>query len=117
LFPNLTLDLWRIIMQLRKLLLGAALLAAFGVHADNGGVPGWDPMAPGSKTVGAPNYGKSGGSSGSSSKPTMSMADKNGDGFLDKSELDPDSQLYKRFATRDKDGDGKLGPDEYFMMP
>lgn len=104
-------------MQLRKLLLGAALLATFGAHADNGGVPGWDPMAPGSKTVGAPNYGKSSISGGVSSRPTLSTADKNGDGFLDKSELDPESQLYKRFATRDKDGDGKLGPDEYFMMP
>lgn len=41
--------------------------------------------------------------------------DTNGDGALDRSELKPGSQLERRFATRDKNGDGKLTCDEYFF--
>lgn len=41
--------------------------------------------------------------------------DKDGDGCLSKSELTPGSQLEKRFATRDANGDGRLCKDEYFF--
>lgn len=40
--------------------------------------------------------------------------DKNGDGCIDKTEVTPGSQLEKRFATRDANGDGKLCKDEYY---
>ena len=45
----------------------------------------------------------------------MLAPDKNGDGFLEMSELEPNSQLAKRLATRDANGDGKLSRDEYFF--
>lgn len=40
--------------------------------------------------------------------------DTNGDKTIQKEELAPDSQLYKRFATRDANRDGTLTRDEYF---
>jgi hypothetical protein len=40
--------------------------------------------------------------------------DKNGDGCLDMTEIDPNGQLAKRFSTRDVNHDGKLCKDEYF---
>ena len=41
--------------------------------------------------------------------------DKNNDGIIQKDEVTPGSQLEKRFATRDKNGDGQLSPDEYYV--
>jgi hypothetical protein len=41
--------------------------------------------------------------------------DTNGDGALTPDELPPDSQLAKRFATRDANKDGRLTRDEYFF--
>ena len=41
--------------------------------------------------------------------------DSNGDGLVQKSEVKPDSQLAKRFATRDKNGDGVLSSAEYYL--
>lgn len=43
-------------------------------------------------------------------------ADKNGDGCLTPDELKPDSQLAKRFSTRDKNKDGKICKDEYYFQ-
>lgn len=40
--------------------------------------------------------------------------DKDGDGCLDRSEVNPGGQLDKRFSTRDANSDGKLCKDEYF---
>ncbi len=50
------------------------------------------------------------------SNPVISKiwTDKNADGMIQKEELSPDSQLYKRFATRDANKDGTLTRDEYF---
>ena len=75
-------------------------------------LPGADRMAPGSAVVGTPDYGKDvkiAGATGAASP------DKNGDGFLEASELEPGSQLAKRLATRDANRDGKLSRDEYFF--
>lgn len=47
-------------------------------------------------------------------KVSVPGVDKDGDGCLDKTEVTPGSQLDKRFATRDTNGDGKLCKDEYF---
>jgi len=75
-------------------------------------LPGADLMAPGSTAVGTPDYG-------SSVKPASDTAtpspDRNGDGYVELSELAPDSQLAKRFATRDHDRDGKLSREEYYF--
>ena len=75
-------------------------------------LPGADMMAPGSNVVGTPDYGKDVKVLGAAERPSP---DKNGDGFLDSSELEPGSQLAKRLATRDTNGDGKLSRDEYFF--
>jgi hypothetical protein len=50
------------------------------------------------------------------SNPVISKiwVDKNADGMIQKEELASDSQLYKRFATRDTNNDGTLTKDEYF---
>lgn len=50
------------------------------------------------------------------SNPVLSKiwTDSNGDKTIQKEELAPDSQLYKRFATRDANKDGTLTRDEYF---
>ncbi|AXQ31671.1 hypothetical protein D0B54_08220 [Solimonas sp. K1W22B-7] len=69
-------------------------------------------MAPGSNVVGTPDYGKDVKITGSAE---AASPDKNGDGFLDTSELDPNSQLAKRLPTRDANKDGKLSRDEYFF--
>lgn len=75
-------------------------------------LPGADMMAPGSNVVGTPDYGKDVKITGATGAVSP---DKNGDGFLEMSELEPDSQLAKRLATRDANGDGKLSRDEYFF--
>jgi hypothetical protein len=48
------------------------------------------------------------------SRVKVPAVDKNGDGCIDKTEVTPGSQLEKRFATRDANGDGKLCKDEYY---
>lgn len=48
------------------------------------------------------------------SKIKVPAEDKNGDGCIEKSEVNPGSQMEKRFSTRDTNGDGKLCKDEYF---
>ena len=84
----------------------AALLLSTTTWAGVGTLPGSSLDAPGSNTVGAPAVGE----------PTKAMwTDTNGDGLVQKSEVKPDSQIYKRFATRDKNDDGVLGPDEYYL--
>lgn len=87
----------------------AAVAALFACHLASAGVgtlPGASLDAPGSATVGAPAVGES----------TKAMwTDSNGDGLVQKSEARPGSQLDKRFATRDKNGDGVLGKDEYYL--
>ena len=83
----------------------AALLSTF-VQAGVGTLPGASLDAPGSSTVGAPAVGA----------PLKDIwTDSNGDGMVQKAEVKPDSQLYKRFATRDKNGDGVLSGDEYYL--
>lgn len=52
---------------------------------------------------------------GDMSKVSVPATDTDGDGCLSQSELEPGSQLSKRFATRDANGDGKLCKDEYFF--
>lgn len=41
--------------------------------------------------------------------------DKNGDGVIQHDEVAPGSQLEKRFETRDKNHDGQLTSDEYYL--
>lgn len=62
--------------------------------------------------VGTPDYGASVKVKGSSGPVSL---DKNGDGFLDSTEIEPGSQLAKRLQTRDANGDGKLSRDEYYF--
>ncbi|AXQ30875.1 hypothetical protein D0B54_20275 [Solimonas sp. K1W22B-7] len=84
----------------------AAFLFSTAPFAGVGTLPGSSLDAPGSSTVGAPAVGE----------PTKAMwTDTNGDGLVQKSEVKPDSQIYKRFATRDHNGDGVLSPDEYYV--
>ncbi len=47
--------------------------------------------------------------------PGTFPADVDGDGCLSKSEVPSDSQLGKRFDTRDGNHDGKLCKDEYYF--
>ncbi len=64
--------------------------------------------------VAADNYTTAGATA--SGNPVLSKiwTDKNGDGMIQKEELAGDSQLYKRFETRDTNNDGTLTKDEYF---
>lgn len=90
----------------RRAVAAAFLLLPGLAVAVVGTLPGSSLDAPGSATVGAPSVGE----------PTSQMwADANGDGIVQKSEVKPGSQLEKRFATRDKNGDGVLGKDEYYL--
>ncbi|HSW12584.1 MAG TPA: hypothetical protein VLI06_07060 [Solimonas sp.] len=100
-------------MAFRKTLLALATLLSFTAAADPRPLPGSDLMAPGSNTVGTPDYGKDVkvGSTTAAASP-----DRNGDGFLEPSELEPGSQLSKRFATRDANRDGKLSRQEYYFQ-
>ncbi|HET8881229.1 MAG TPA: hypothetical protein VFM56_03560 [Solimonas sp.] len=41
--------------------------------------------------------------------------DKNGDGIIQRDEVTPGSQLARRFDTRDRNHDGQLTPDEYYL--
>ncbi len=95
----------------KALFVAAALAASTAALADRP-MPGLDLMAPGSNVVGTPDYGKDVKIIGAAEIPSP---DKNGDGFLDPSELDPNSQLSKRLATRDANRDGKLSRDEYYF--
>ncbi len=70
----------------------AAPFAAFG-QAAGGGAVGAGPIFPNN----------------------TDYVDKNGDGCIDHTETKPGSQLEKRFATRDKNKDGKLCDDEYIQ--
>lgn len=74
--------------------------------------PGSDLMAPGTNTVGAPDYAMESKKAVISKSATL---DKNGDGVLDQSEIPPGSQLARRLQTRDNNGDGKLSRDEYYF--
>ncbi len=103
-------------MKLHRLLpLAAAFAFASPAFAQN--YPGMaDQMAPGGEWVGTPNYGASGTTVAAAKKSCFADFDANGDGGLDRSELDPSSQLFKRFETRDANGDGKLSRDEYAFV-
>jgi hypothetical protein len=84
----------------------AAFVLSTAASAGVGTLPGATLDAPGSSTVGAPAVGA----------PLKDIwTDSNGDGLVQKSEVKPDSQLAKRFATRDKNGDGVLSSDEYYL--
>ncbi|MFP5307211.1 MAG: hypothetical protein ACLGI7_15485, partial [Gammaproteobacteria bacterium] len=48
-------------------------------------------------------------------KKCFAELDANGDGLLEASELEPGSQLAHRLKTRDNNGDGMLGRDEYYF--
>jgi len=100
-------------MALRKSLFIVLALAAIPALASaQRPMPSSDRMAPGSAAVGTPDYGpgvKVGGAEATSSP------DRNGDGVVELSELEPNSQLAKRFATRDHNRDGKLTREEYFF--
>lgn len=100
-------------MAFRKTLfvLAAVLATSTAVSAQRP-LPGADLMAPGSNVVGTPDYGKDVKIAGAAETPSP---DRNGDGFLEPSELEPGSQLAKRLATRDANRDGKLSRDEYYF--
>ncbi|MEQ1438778.1 hypothetical protein AAG565_05395 [Fontimonas sp. SYSU GA230001] len=72
-----------------------------------------DLMAPGGTFPGTPDYGKAGVPATAQSRRCFADFDGNGDGALEPAELDPSSQLAKRFGTRDANHDGKLTRDEY----
>ncbi len=96
-------------------LAAAAVVVSFSTFAQH--YPGMaDQMAPGGEWVGTPNYGASSTAAASTKKSCFADFDSDGDGGLSPSELDPDSQLYKRLSTRDANGDGKLGRDEYAFI-
>jgi hypothetical protein len=92
-----------------KALFPALLCAAFASvsFAGVGTLPGATLDTPGSKTVGAPE----------GTDPTTSMyVDANGDGLIQRAEVKPGTQLAKRFDTRDKNHDGVLSSDEYYVV-
>jgi hypothetical protein len=96
-------------------LAAAAVVVSFSVSAQN--YPGMaDQMAPGGEWVGTPNYGAASATTAYTKKSCFADFDTDGDGGLSRSELDPDSQLYKRLSTRDADGDGKLSRNEYAFI-
>lgn len=90
--------------SLLALALLAGALPAFG--ADSGSMNGAQYV--GGNVPGEPKQATAG-STGSYA------ADVDGDGCLSQTEIPPDSQLSKRFATRDANHDGKLCKDEYFV--
>lgn len=104
-------------MPFRKTLPFAAVAAvvSFSAFAEN--YPGMaDLMAPGGDWVGTPDYGVSSTVTAATRKSCFADFDADGDGALSPSELDPNSQLYKRFGARDANGDGKLTRDEYAFI-
>ncbi|MEC9362333.1 MAG: EF-hand domain-containing protein [Sinimarinibacterium flocculans] len=104
-------------MLFRKTLPFAAAAAVLSLSAFAQNYPGMaDQMAPGGEWVGTPNYGASSTAAASKKKTCFADFDTDGDGGLSTSELDPNSQLYKRFSTRDANGDGKLTRDEYAFI-
>lgn len=90
----------------------AALALTLGTAQAQTPYPSHDVMAPGSNAVGTPDYGASVKVKGSTGPASP---DKNGDGFIDSTEIEPGSQLAKRLQTRDANGDGKLSRDEYYF--
>jgi len=66
------------------------------------------------QTAPAPSTGVPGASAATNPKISAAWTDKNGDGLIQKDELAPNSQLYKRFDTRDTNHDGTLTRDEYY---
>lgn len=90
----------------------AAIALTIGVAQAQTPYPSHDVMAPGSNAVGTPDYGAS---VKSKAAGEAASPDKNGDGFVEASEIEPNSQLAKRLATRDANGDGKLSRDEYYF--
>lgn len=69
-------------------------------------LPGHSTDTPGSGSVGAPE----------ATTPSAQLwTDKNGDGIIQRDEVTPGSQLAKRFDTRDKNHDGQLTSDEYYL--
>lgn len=85
----------------KSAILTALILAAGAAAAQYPESPG----APGLGTVGAPN-----------APNNTDYEDKNGDGAISRDEVKPGSQLEKRFGTRDKNKDGLLTPDEYYVV-
>ncbi|MDD3764001.1 MAG: hypothetical protein PHP86_12000 [Nevskiales bacterium] len=96
-----------------KYWLGAvALTVAAGNAAAQPPNPGSDLMRPGSNAVGTPNYGPS---VKASSDAAAGSPDKNGDGYVDASEVEPGSRWATRLKHRDYNGDGKISRDEYWF--
>jgi len=103
-------------MDVRKFVAAAIVLglvssAALAQHYPGGA----DLMKPGGTFPGTPNYGASSATTTAAKKKCFSEFDANGDGLLEASELEPGSQLAHRLKTRDKNGDGMLGRDEYYF--
>lgn len=71
-----------------------------------GTLPGHNLDRVGDATVGAP---------GGTPATESFVKDENGDGLIQRSEIKPGSQLDRRFETRDKNRDGVLSPDEYYL--
>ncbi|WP_169577514.1 hypothetical protein [Sinimarinibacterium sp. CAU 1509] len=101
-------------MHFVKLLVPVLALAAMSAaQAGSRPEPGHDLMNPGSNVVGSPHF-KSGLDVNATSEAAVSP-DKNGDGFVDATEVEPGSRWATRLQRRDKNGDGKLSRDEYWF--
>jgi len=102
-------------MDFVKLLVPALALAAVSTaYAEKRPEPGRDLMNPGSHVVGSPHY-QSGLEVASKPDDAATSPDKNGDGFVDATEVEPGSRWATRLQRRDKNGDGKLSRDEYWF--
>lgn len=90
----------------KSLLFAVTTFAFCGAALAQTPLPGHTLNTPGSGSVGAPE----------ATAPTSQLwVDKNGDGIIQRDEVAPGSQLEKRFATRDKNHDGQLTQDEYYL--
>lgn len=95
-------------MKMQKYSLFAVAALAFCGAASAQSMPGGGTgMSPGFGKVGAPDMAPQG----------KLWTDKNGDGIIQRDEVTPGSQLEKRFDTRDKNHDGQLTSDEYYLPP